>query len=115
MRNLQFGMSEGGALLHLDHTFAAALVDLMHATTCPEGSAQEGACCQAGRIDGRKAWFQSHAFSKRKKAGFGIFVDMVRRIGVWSEVGLGTKTGVGSGLTFGTGLQGKKNVPAHKL
>lgn len=55
----------------------------------PAVSGLAGVSAQAGRIEGRKDCLWSHAFSNLKIVDFGIAVDMERRIGVWSEVGLG--------------------------
>jgi len=49
-----------------------------------------GAESHAGRTEGRKEALRSQDLSKRNKLDFGMKEDMESRIGVWSEVGLGS-------------------------
>ena len=86
--NLQLVIIWCGALKRRDQTFVAALVDLRHAVSWPATSLHLRASAHAGIMDGRKVCLRSQALSKRKRGDFGIVVDMERKIGVWSEVGL---------------------------
>jgi len=85
--NLQFCVRKGGALLTLDHTFAAPLDAFNELARSPAASVVPGAAHQAGRMEGRKSLCMSHEFSKRKILGFGTVVELVTTRGVWSEVG----------------------------
>lgn len=87
--NLQLGMSWGGALLRRDQAFEAALVTLRHEASLPAASGQNGASDHSERTEGRKERLRSHEFLNRKIEEAGIREEMDRRIGVWSEVGLG--------------------------
>lgn len=69
----------------------------MQADSCPAASVQNGACCHAGRMEGRKEVLWSQAFSKRKKNAFGTLVDIVSSNGVWSHVGRGREVRVDDG------------------
>jgi hypothetical protein len=80
--NWQSWIRNGGALLHRDQTFVAALIALMHATSCPAVSAHVGACCQLAKTVGRKLWCLSQKFSRQNWPALGRLVERERSSGV---------------------------------
>ena len=89
IRNLQFGIREGGILCCLAQRLAAARTRLSLPASRPAASGQGVSWCHAGRTSGRKSGWCSQAFSNLKIRDFGMEVDMETSRGLWSDASLG--------------------------